>query len=649
MATSMNDNALLYHQVLGYSKSIGPYQALTLPWWVKTPEKTYPPRHRCQIEAINCGEAVFGRIVEDIRAARHSVDIITWGFDPGMALIRDACGRGIRYGELLAEVAGRQKHPVTVRLLLWHADFYSQLKMKNIPGLYGTRMPGIGNLMTAYYSETHEQFNAEWFDQVASGAIPNIHIRVRDVPSQLFDASMKGEGAPANAASALAQVYASHHQKGLLIDYENPNSAIGYVMGHNSVTDYWDSADHPFCSPRRESFFRADPSAAQEIGMIDKLIAQARAYAMGEVGRLQEMRRQAEVNFHLRHGFTAKPYQDVSTRMRGPILYDLNHNFCQGWQEANPPRGAVMDITAPIRTLLKNTPPGMVAAAVERMLARSDGEAFIAARKALKPDHFRVGDGKHSMQLLRTQPMHGEKTAKECYANLTRQLRHYMFIQNQYVQYPMWAHHFNECVSRLRAKGYTRPLCLFILTSTPEIANMDLLTYDVVKQLGQSHTMEYEHRDALEEAKKGKQPPPLTPEEFSAGGVHVFVGSLWTGAKSPKGPDDYEEIYIHSKVAIVDDAAFTVGSANLNIRSMAFDSELNVLSDAHDVAYSLRNELFLHATGDPGPGKYADMTKTLLQWTHMGRKNLMNKTMGRALEGQLVSFYVDREPGTSIV
>jgi phospholipase D1/2 len=38
----------------------------------------------------------------------------------------------------------------------------------------------------------------------------------------------------------------------------------------------------------------------------------------------------------------------------------------------------------------------------------------------------------------------------------------------------------------------------------------------------------------------------------------------------------YREIYIHSKLMIIDDVFLTVGSANLNQRSMSSDSEINV-------------------------------------------------------------------------
>lgn len=45
-----------------------------------------------------------------------------------------------------------------------------------------------------------------------------------------------------------------------------------------------------------------------------------------------------------------------------------------------------------------------------------------------------------------------------------------------------------------------------------------------------------------------------------------------------------EDIYVHSKVTIVDDRMLRVGSANLNTRSMGLDSECDVMIDAarHD-------------------------------------------------------------------
>jgi phosphatidylserine/phosphatidylglycerophosphate/cardiolipin synthase-like enzyme len=245
--------------------------------------------------------------------------------------------------------------------------------------------------------------------------------------------------------------------------------------------------------------------------------------------------------------------------------------------------------------------------------------------------------------------MYMEKSIKECYANLTRLTQHYIFIQNQYIQYEDWATHLMDCAQKLRDAGYTKPMYVFILTSTPEADGMDLATYDVAKQIGQSGTMAVEHAEAVELAKRGKAPMPITPAELADNGINVVMSSLWTCAPNPKSADDYEEIYIHAKVAIVDDAAFTIGSANLNVRSMALDSELNVLSQAMDVAWELRKNLFKQCTNAEGPAQFADMQKTFQAWLDQMENNAEARANGWPLSGQILPFQVNRKPGSPVI
>jgi phosphatidylserine/phosphatidylglycerophosphate/cardiolipin synthase-like enzyme len=47
-------------------------------------------------------------------------------------------------------------------------------------------------------------------------------------------------------------------------------------------------------------------------------------------------------------------------------------------------------------------------------------------------------------------------------------------------------------------------------------------------------------------------------------------------------------VYVHSKIGIVDDRWFTIGSANLNERSMFNDSEVNVVSLDEELARRTR-------------------------------------------------------------
>ena len=242
-----------------------------------------------------------------------------------------------------------------------------------------------------------------------------------------------------------------------------------------------------------------------------------------------------------------------------------------------------------------------------------------------------------------------EKSIKECYANLTRLTQHYIFIQNQYIQYEDWATHLTACAEKLRSAGYAKPIYVFILTSTPEADGMDLATYDIAMKLGRSDAMAVEHAETVERAKRGKAKMPITAEELEKRGIKVLMASMWTGAPKPKSADDYEETYIHAKVAIVDDAAFTVGSANLNVRSMALDSELNLLSQAKDVAFELRGKLFMQCTNDEGPAQFGDTKKTFGDWLTLMAHNTTMMAKGRPLSGQIATFHVDRQPGAPVI
>lgn len=645
---TMSTNAHLYQQTLSYRKNAPPSQYLAPCWFVRVPHPVYYPRYNCHIEPLICGEEVFERLAKDLLSARESVDIITWGFDPGMVLVRGSTAEdGTRYGDLLKEIATRKEKPVKVRLLVWHDDVMSNELMKNIPGYYGKRFPGIDCILSSYYSESHQAYNAEWFSQVCAGDIPNITFHVRDVPAIFLPRSLSGESAPWNVAADLGMIYAAHHQKMLLVDYELPKLARGYVMGHNSITDFWDTKEHQFRDKRRERFYTTDHADLQRSAW--KLGQQFDIFHSGMTEAEQSEKEGAVQSYIDAHSHVAQPYQDVSCRVRGPILYDLNHNFCQAWQESRRPSPLFCDL-AKLVWLPPLHPINIACKVVDRMHREMDPD-FIARRKKLSLAAFDLPYGHHSLQLLRTQPQHGEKSVKECYANLTRQMLHYIFIQNQYIQYEPWAEYLIACVGLLRAAGYLQPIYVFLLTSTPEKDGMDRPTYGVASKVGRSESMRFEHEEAVEKAQKQKTKPPITPEELAVQGIKVFMGSLWT-CNEKKGklrPDDYEEIYIHAKVAIVDDAAFTIGSANLNLRSMALDSELNVLSEAKDVAYQLRSDLFSQCAQETGPEPFGDMADTFKKWEKLAVKNFGAKAAGGKLMGNLLPFHVDRKPGMPVV
>jgi len=650
----MEENESLYTQKLCYNQAVGPYQCLSLPWWVRTSKhKTYLARHHCHIEPLICGEEVFEKIQKDILAARRSMDIITWGFDPGMVLVRGGSAEdGTRYGDLLKQIATRKENPVTVRLLLWHDNAASYAIQKNNPGLYGTRIPTIG-AYAGYYGETHDRYNREWFDDIIANKVPNIVLRTREVALKFRGPALAGEKYKISPVDGRAgSIYPTHHQKMILIDYETPEHAVGYVMGHNSTTDFWDTAQHRFRDRRRETLYRKNP--AKPVNQLTAAMYEAQEWYDQQLRSMsgqpeQPSRRRAQrlIEFGETYGFTAKPYQDVSLRVRGSVLYDMNHNFCYGWEESKPG-------TPALNNAIWMTPPGM--AGVEEPIAvkTADQKAanlpvLVQSRRHLKASDFALKNSHHSAQLLRTYPAYQEKTIKECYANLTRLTHHYIFIQNQYIQYEEWASYLTACVGKLRNAGYTKPIYVFILTSTPETDGMDLATYDVALQLGSSKTMQVEHEETLKHAKRGKAKVPITAEALAERGIKALMASMWSGAEQPKSATDYEETYIHAKVAIVDDAAFTVGSANLNVRSMALDSELNLLSQAMDVAFDLRKKLFHQCTGNTGPAQFGDMDGTFKKWLELMQDNTNAMANSWPLAGQIATFHVDRKPGPPVI
>jgi phosphatidylserine/phosphatidylglycerophosphate/cardiolipin synthase-like enzyme len=53
-----------------------------------------------------------------------------------------------------------------------------------------------------------------------------------------------------------------------------------------------------------------------------------------------------------------------------------------------------------------------------------------------------------------------------------------------------------------------------------------------------------------------------------------------------------DPLYVHAKVAIVDDRWLTVGSANLNAHSLMNDTEMNVVTDDRELARDTRERLW---------------------------------------------------------
>ncbi|CAE6691864.1 phospholipase D-like domain-containing protein [Paraburkholderia domus] len=644
--------------------SCGNTATLTLPHFVQKAE--YKPKPATHQPLVN-GEEAFGAVHDAIALAQHSIDIICWGFQPSMYFRRG--GPDSRpIGQLLLEMARRK---VKVRLLVWGDKAHVAQFLENM-------MPG-GRFTTAAdnRNSTQQEFDSWWYGQVkldrknqpgteltgadllpfplnAMGkgaehtvnhalrhwrdpAFDNIEFATRDFSLEehaeiawrtAFDSDYAGRGTGVKAKNSLAMGGApSHHQKMVLIDYEYPELATGFVMGHNTLDEYWDTSSH--------GSLRMHPQ-------------------MG------------------RNGF--RPRQDISARVTGPILIDLNRNFCQAWDKAT-------------------------------------GQQLGKERASAKEPVMRCGkdDVPVMAQILRTQSQagkHGVKDIESLYLQAVNNTSNFIYIENQYFRFPPLADKLTSLVKAYQQGGRKTPLYLFVVTNSSDdgIGLGTVSTYQMLNALGRADVLpgvaKLERADdlgrqydaalkakkaadqALENAMQMKVDPfsgsaqyavnnmaacqqeaaeaaqrvselksqlekakTEDPQKLNIPGLNVHICTL-VPPDTPKGMQ-WDEVYIHSKLMIVDDVFVTHGSANINLRSMEVDSELNICHESMRVTQPLREKLWgIHTkgmgVGEKGLNGRLDAQRAFKSWDSIISKNKKRKSIEKnSPYASLVEFHRD--------
>jgi phospholipase D1/2 len=132
-------------------------------------------------------------------------------------------------------------------------------------------------------------------------------------------------------------------------------------------------------------------------------------------------------------------------------------------------------------------------------------------------------------------------------------------------------------------------------------------------------------------------------------GLKVSVARLRTSGLDAKNQMAYREIYIHSKLMLIDDVFVTLGSANLNQRSMSVDSEINIAATGQALASDLRKRVFmLHSGGDiHGSGNRDEIPMIYGKWRARMKDNLVIQMKGMLnMQGFLLPFEDHRATST---
>jgi len=635
--------------------------------WMLEKSKSLPICTGNQLSAYICGKEGFAAIAADIEAAKESIDLICWGFDPGMALVRNQSSptypwaKGEPYGELLKRKAAQG---VKVRLLVWYSPKGSA-KQNSLVGYVNPAEFVAGGVINrtnaemrpaAYFkqsvAEQRQDYCTLWWRQATAKQIPNLEVRCRDGVSDKVKASLATERDKPSAAGGkvgpwldekdLLEKWATHHQKSIVFDYAHQQGqrAVGYVMGLNSVSDYWDSDTHQADDLERELDFSGSSDEA--------------AKAARQKGQ----------------PISRKPLRDYAFRLEGLVLADVYLNFYSAWNRADllPLLRAISNAKAnPLKTLDAPSAKPVPAALAKR---GKDAQAL-------------------RLQVLRTQPEEGyddeaqsfahDKSIKRAYFQASSFARSYIYLENQYFFYEEWASHLKTMRLAFmkgtqdggKACQDARLLHLMAVIPKPEEDGMLPRTYDMLKSLGQGNSLPHQkkvaedkwalspaHADVKASASKVKEPTLNAEGVLMQDGKSLGLKTLICKMAAPnkeavKGMGAARDIYIHSKLLMIDDSFMTLGSANMNQRSMAADSEINVATDSIPHTRALRQRVWGQQTGGtldggsgtPGPDQ---MKKLFKDWENLAAANAawIKERSPSKMNGFLVKFSHD---GTAVV
>ncbi|MBK5048736.1 phosphatidylserine/phosphatidylglycerophosphate/cardiolipin synthase family protein, partial [Burkholderia sp. R-69927] len=299
-------------------------------------------------------------------------------------------------------------------------------------------------------------------------------------------------------------------------------------------------------------------------------------------------------------------------------------------------------------------------------------------------------------QILRTQSQagkHGVKDIESLYLQAVNNTSNFIYIENQYFRFPPLADKLTSLVKAYQQGGRKTPLYLFVVTNSSDdgIGLGTVSTYQMLNALGRADVLpgvaKLERADdlgrqydaalkakkaadqALENAMQMKVDPfsgsaqyavnnmaacqqeaaeaaqrvselksqlekakTEDPQKLNIPGLNVHICTL-VPPDTPKGMQ-WDEVYIHSKLMIVDDVFVTHGSANVNLRSMEVDSELNICHESMRVTQPLREKLWAIHTkgmgvGEKGLNGRLDAAGAFKKWGEIISRNKLRRPIGK--------------------
>ncbi|MGZ3622621.1 MAG: phospholipase D-like domain-containing protein [Ktedonobacteraceae bacterium] len=246
------------------------------------------------------------------------------------------------------------------------------------------------------------------------------------------------------------------------------------------------------------------------------------------------------------------PWHDVHALIEGLAVEDVERNFRQRWNEV------VQRHKLDYQLLINEHPlPPPLAS-----------QGLVQVARTIPPHTYRF------------TPKQGIQGIAQHYVHALSNAQQLIYLENQY----FWSHVFY---------GIGNPL---LGTHSPDMER-------IIRELGAG-------------LQRGVTVIMVLPDRPNVGRGFTDAGLVWLREEAPEaveqgrmqvfclatsadidGIERYRSIYVHAKVAIVDDLWSTVGSANLNNRGMRDDAEINVATLNAELARGLRLLLWAEHLG----------------------------------------------------
>jgi phosphatidylserine/phosphatidylglycerophosphate/cardiolipin synthase-like enzyme len=246
------------------------------------------------------------------------------------------------------------------------------------------------------------------------------------------------------------------------------------------------------------------------------------------------------------------PWHDVHAMIEGLAVGDVERNFRQRWNDVVERH----QLDKQLLVVEHSLPPPLVS------------ESLVQVARTIPPHTYRFA------------PKQGIQGIAQLYEHALSNTQEFIYLENQY----FWSHIFY---------GIDNP---FLGTPSPDMER-------IIRELGAA-------------LRRGASVIIVLPDRPNVGRGFTDAGLVRLQKEAPEaveqgrmqafclatsanidGEERYRSIYVHAKVAIVDDLWSTVGSANLNNRGMRDDAEMNVATFNAELAHGLRLLLWAEHLG----------------------------------------------------